>query len=315
MSFLLIDKTGFMKTLLHSGVVFILIGVVGYSCFPILVKWIQESGIQPLDIAIWRFTLAFPVIWALIFALRLPPPDEPLPRRGLILLGALLAMGALTAFIGLQYLPAGIFTLLFFSHPAMIVVINLLRGERLPLQTWLALGLVLLGIVLIVPQDDVSAGNQAALGVLLAFVNALLIALYFLLNNHLVRGNQAARRASAWTLTGTFISVWLLALLRGVSPPPDLRTWLLLIVLATFSTVMPVFLFTLAIERLGASRAAIFSTIEPVGTAVLGAVLLGERMGAIQVLGGALIVVSLVLLQVRRSRRRIPAIEAADART
>ena len=38
-------------------------------------------------------------------------------------------------------------------------------------------------------------------------------------------------------------------------------------------------------------------------------------MAVAQVLGGALIVVSLVLLQVRRTRRRVPAIEAADART
>jgi drug/metabolite transporter (DMT)-like permease len=303
-----------MKSFLSSGIPFILTGVLGYACFPILVKFISQSGIDPVDIAIWRFTFAFPAIWLLIRGLRIPAPERPLPKRGLLLLGVVMVLAALAAFFGLQYLPASVYILLFYSYPAMVALMNLLRGEHLAWQTWLALGLILVGIALTLPRSEqaLALGEQAYIGVVLAFVNAFFVALYFVMNQRLVRGNQAARRASAWTLTGAFIMMWLIALLRGVNLPPDLPTWGLLLALGLISTVMPVFLYTIGIQRLGASRAAMFSTVEPIGTTILAAIFLGERLEGSQLMGAGVILLSLLLLQMRRLGQPRPKVEAVD---
>lgn len=305
-----------MRKFLDSGIPFILTGVLGYACFPIWVKLMEPSGIHPVDIAIWRFTFAFPLIWLLIRGLRIPAPEQPLPRRGLLLLGVVMVGAALSAFFGLRYLPANIYILLFYSYPAMVALMNLLRGERLSMHRWLALGLILLGIALTMPRDQqaLMLGDEAYKGVLLAFANAFCVALYFVMNQWLVRGNQAARRASAWTLSGTFITVWCIALFRGVNLPPDRETLLLLIGLALVSTVMPVFLYTIGIQRLGASRASMFSTVEPIGTTILAAIFLGERLQELQFVGALVILVSLLLLQMRRRNRPEPVVEVADVR-
>ena len=89
-----------------------------------------------------------------------------------------------------------------------------------------------------------------------------------------------------------------------LSPDPsflaDPETWLRLLGLAIFSTVIPIFAFYAGMQKLGAARAAILSTIEPVFTLVLAFFLLNERIEAIQLIGGALILASVILLQLGR---------------
>ncbi len=65
---------------------------------------------------------------------------RPLPRFRLLLIGTLFAGEAVTALFGLDRVPAGTFSILFYSYPAMVAILEAIMGERLPLQAWLALG-------------------------------------------------------------------------------------------------------------------------------------------------------------------------------
>jgi drug/metabolite transporter (DMT)-like permease len=96
----------------------------------------------------------------------------------------------------------------------------------------------------------------------------------------------------------------------GVMIPPDVQTWGLLLALAAVSTVLPIFMFMIGIQRLGASKAAILSTVEPIGTLILATLILGETTQPVQLLGGALILSSVILLQLG-DRRADPAISPA----
>lgn len=97
----------------RQGTLFILLSVVGYSFFPIWVSAIQDSGLQPLDIAFWRFLFAVPLFWLVVAALRLPAPEKPLPRLQLLGMGTLLTVSALVAFLGLERIPASTFIVFF----------------------------------------------------------------------------------------------------------------------------------------------------------------------------------------------------------
>jgi drug/metabolite transporter (DMT)-like permease len=78
--------------------------------------------------------------------------------------------------------------------------------------------------------------------------------------------------------------------------------WGILAVLAIVSTVLPSVFFLMGLVRLGPVRTAIISTIEPFLTAVLAAVALGQGMTPPTLVGGALIVSAVALLQFRRDR-------------
>jgi drug/metabolite transporter (DMT)-like permease len=96
-----------------------------------------------------------------------------------------------------------------------------------------------------------------------------------------------------------------LALLLGADPAPAAvpgAAWAALVGFGVFSA-FAVVAFLGGARRIGAARAALVSTFEPVYTIVLATLLLGETLGPIQVLGGTLVVVGVVLAESGRTDR------------
>lgn len=292
------------RLMLRSGIPLILVGSIGYALLPVWVRWLEPSGLTPLDLTFWRYLLSVPAAWFLIILLDTPSPAKPLPRLGLLLIGLILAGTAMTAFIGLSLMPVPTYALLIYSYPAQVAFINFLLGERMSRRSWLALLCTSSGILLTLAGVAGGFASIGSVGALVAFFNAFLIALYFIVNNQVMRGHQAMQHASAWAMTGALLIILPISLLAGVAFPPDLPSWIFLIGLALTSTVMPVFLYMAGIKRLGASRAAILSTSEPVLTALLAFLLLGEIMQPLQLPGGALILASIFLLRGKETSAR-----------
>jgi drug/metabolite transporter (DMT)-like permease len=290
-----------MQRTQRDGVILIVLAVVGYSCLSIFTKKLFARGVEPLDIAFWRFAFAALIYWVLVFVRtrRSTVSPQPLPRLKLILLGSLFAGEAMVAFFGWERLSAGTFTVLFYSYPAMVAILGLFMGERLSRMAWVALALTLVGIALTAP--DFSAGFTGAnfTGVLLALIDALQVAVYFLLIGRVTRGHSDMVRISAWTVTGALIVMMILAVTQGMKLPQGV-SWLYLVAIALICTVLPVFALNAGIQKLGATRSAIIATFEPLLTAVLALIFLGEIMLPIQWLGGAVIIASVILLQLRR---------------
>jgi len=315
----------------------LLLAAAGYAFFPIFTKTIFESGrFEPLDVLFLRFLLATPITWLVIWRLRhsLPHPKSPstngeglpahltpprhsvervsdpvgqegevnrLPRLRLMGMGALFAFTAGSAFYALQRISASTFTVVLYSYPAIVALYSLLLGEQLSRRGWLALGLTLVGIILTVPEFGADFTDM--LGVGLTLLNAVIYALYIVVSGWLLRGHTALAEASAWSITGTFATMGVVSLLRGVAWPADLSQWGSLMGMAVISTVIPIFAFYAGMQRLGAARAAILSTTEPVFTLALAFLLLGERILPAQLLGAALILGSVILLQLGRAEQ------------
>jgi drug/metabolite transporter (DMT)-like permease len=109
-------------------------------------------------------------------------------------------------------------------------------------------------------------------------------------------------------VTGGFGVMLAAGALRGVALPQG-DSWLLLAALALVCTVLPVFGLNAGIRALGSTRSAIIATFEPVLTALLALVFLGELLQPLQWLGGLIIIASVIVLQIRRP----PAADAEQA--
>ena len=83
---------------------------------------------------------------------------------------------------------------------------------------------------------------------------------------------------------------------------PDFRSDELVIVI--IATVVPVATFLAGLERIGPTNAALLSTLEPAVTVVLAALLLGESLKPISLVGGSLILLAVVLLTRAELRRQ-----------
>lgn len=287
----------------RDGVILILLSVLGYSIFPLWVRALSATGLDSIEIAAWRFALAAPMVWLAVTIRGRQPLRVPLPRRGLLLSGSLMALAAVTGVAGLQLIPAAVYVLLFYCYPAIVALISALRGERLARAEWAALGLTLVGIALTMP--DLGTGLQAggnALGVVFALVNALAVAVYYVITARLLDRCDDTPRASAYGVTGALIPLLVYELATGFTLPSDAGTWLTLIGFAFFSSVLPMVTLNAGIQRLGPSRAAILSMVEPLLTLTWSFLILGDVIFPIQLVGGALILGSLMLLQLRQVR-------------
>jgi len=290
----------------REGFLWMLLAAAGFAGMPTMVKiTYSHSTLTPMDIALWRFLIAVPLSWALVHYTRrraARPRRSDAPVKHMLGMGALLSAAVLTAFFGLERMPASVYVVLFYSYPAMVLLLSLCMGDPIHRHMWLALTMALCGILLTIP-DLAGQGAGDGLGVLLALANAAVVAVYYHLSKRALHGVADLPGASAWLMQGTLLVLLLLIPLRGLQAPAAPLPWLMLLGIATLGTVLPVFAINIGIQRMGAAQASLVTTAEPPMSMIIAMILLGEVVAAQQWLGAALIIGSVILLQLRTQNR------------
>ena len=274
----------------------------------VLAKEAYAGGASVPTVLAVRFAVATLAVWAVAVAARRRGWRAPLrqpPRRalGFAVLGLLFVTNALFAYLALERLPASTTTLLVFVFPALVVLWSrLFFGEPLGRLKVACLALALAGCVLIV--DPAAAfGDGARLswpGILLAAGSALSNSWYATLAGPIGRGTPGLTVAAySLPVTAVCFGAGLVAL-GGLSSGVTAAGWLSCLAIGALAGLSIACLLA-GIGRIGPSRAAIVSTSEPAAAVVLGAVLLGESLTPIALLGGACVVAAIALLSLNRA--------------
>lgn len=292
------------------GMLLILISASGGAFIPIFIRTVYEHapGLRPTDMAVWRFLLSTPQIWIIAYLYQFKKPTQiqqpPMPISHLLLVGASFAGAVLSAMISLRYIAASLYVVLLYTYPAIIALISLFLGQRLGRRAWLAISMTLIGIIFTVP-DYSSITDSSFFGVLMALGAAFMAALYFVLVGRLVQGTEMIR-SSAWIFTGTLLALLCLVPFYGLQVPPNWQAWGGLWGISVIGTALPLIFLNIGIQAVGAPRASIIGTIEPVLAMVLAVPLLGETILMLQWLGALLIISAVIILEARPLRRTTP---------
>jgi drug/metabolite transporter (DMT)-like permease len=217
-------------------------------------------------------------------------------------LGAVYAAMTLLFFVSLRSLTAGLATIVLYTYPVFVIALSVVfLQEGITIRKAIALGLAMTGIVLIVGTNTAGA---TLVGVGFALAAAACYAVYTVGSRTLVR-TVMPRTLMAGVLVGTAISTVAYGILSGqLSVPVGEREWGIVLGLAIVGTVLPLFLFYRGVARLEASRVGIVSTAEPAVTVTLGALVLGEPVTPTVVIGGALVLGGVLLVQRRGTEQR-----------
>ncbi len=275
---------------------FVLFSACCFGSIPILITLATTSGARLVDVLTWRYLIAAALLVVVsggVHAVLAPG------RRAWTVIALAGGGQALIAFVSLSalaYIPAATLTFLFYTYPAWVAVMAAVRGtERISRSGAIALAFSLAGIALMVGMPG--AGGLHPIGALLALSSALLYAAYIPLIDRLGRGMPPAV-TSAYATAGAGAILLVVAMMQGGLA---LRFapigWVAVIILAVLSTVLAFLAFLRGLAEIGPVRTAIVSTIEPFWTALLGGIVLGQRVGPRTLLGGLLIAVAVVLLQ------------------
>lgn len=290
---------------------FALAGVMAFSFRPILIKLAYavptaNGHASPVTLIFLRMSLSLPFFAATAWWLRGQRPA--LAARdwwavcGLGFVGYYLA--SFLDFVGLQYVGAGVGRLILFLYPTLVLVLSFVFLRKAPARRELAaLLLSYAGIALVLSNRIAEPGSEHALfGALLIFASALCYAVYLVAGSEMVKRIGSMRFTAYTMVVATVPALVQFFALEGVAAL-DLpaQVWLYAIIMALFSTVLPVFLQSEALKRIGPNRFALIGAIGPVTTAAAGAVGLEEAFTALQAAGASLVIAGVLLVSLRKA--------------
>ncbi|MDX2282944.1 MAG: DMT family transporter [Bacteroidia bacterium] len=286
-----------------QGALIVLTGAIFFSTKAIFVKLAYQHGATAVPLLALRLLFAFPVYAAIAWRIR-PKGESPrMTPRDYLTVGATGITGyyfaSLFDFLGLQYVSAGIERLILFSYPTLVVLISwaVFRKPITRIQA-AALAITYAGILLVM-TGDIETGDRQALitGSLWIFACALTYAIYLVANGRLVH-RFGTLRFTAWSMLAACLCMFAHAALQldGSLWRYPWQVYLYAGLMAMLSTVIPTFMLSEGIRRVGAGPASILGAIGPVSTLVMAYVVLGESFTWMQAGGTAIVMAGILLI-------------------
>lgn len=319
-----------MPSGLALGILLTVVSAFGFGSGALFAKPVYAAGVDWHVLMSWRFLIGAVLAWLWI----LPRPAaraalRRMSRRAVLVavaLGVLYTGNSATYFAGLETVSASLAALIVYIYPAVVAVISLqvgqpLRGRR----AWVALAIALAGVGLAVGNID-EASAPPVIGLVLMVASPLIYSVWIVLAARLggedregvgreAGGGADPLVAGAIMLTATAGTYWITALAVGREVLPHQipgEAWFGMAGVGIVSTFIAVQAFYAGAHRIGAARAALVSTVEPIWTIVLASLLFGESLGPLQLVGGAMILAGVVIAQTSGGSRTASELRIAD---
>jgi drug/metabolite transporter (DMT)-like permease len=315
-----------------TGIALVLASAAGFGSGSLFAQPVYHAGVGWLVLSAWRFMFGAGLTWGwLLLSAERRRGLRSLDRRAVI---AAVALGLLylgnsgTYFAGLETVSPSLAALIVYLYPALVAVLSLRIGRRLRGQrAWLALLIALAGVALAVGGIDPAKAPPLS-GLLLIVASPVIYAVWIVLSARLsgerqeavgyaVDGGASAAAVAALMMSATAAAYWLIALgSRQAVLPAEVPSgaWFGLVGVGVFSTFVAIQTFYAGAQRVGAAQAALISTVEPIWTISLAAFLFGIALTPLQLAGGVLIIIGVLIAQTRPAVDRLsgPAVRVAD---
>jgi len=278
------------------GALLVALSAAGFGAMPIFARQAYAAGVDQYGVLFPRFVIAAALL-AGIAALRGAKLPAGRHVAMLALLGGVGYVGqSLLYYTGLHHATAGLMALLLYAYPFIVAALAaLLLREPFGLRQVVALPIAALGLIL-----TIGGGSGSPLGIVLGLGAALIYSFYILGGTRVMRQVDPLAAASivcaaaATSLGLVTLGRWATGL--PLALPHDAAGWTPVIAIALVSTVLAITMFLVGLKWLGASLTSVLSTLEPVVSVLLGALVLNEAVSALQATGGAIVLAAAIWL-------------------
>lgn len=296
------------------GYIFALLAMVSYSSTPTFTQVGYKGGIQTNTLLFARHLVSF--VFLLPTYLR-KGAFESVGRKqvpGILILSAFAVAGNIMFNYAYHYLSNMVAVSVSLSYVVFVLVIELIVGrEKFTPIRGLVIALTVVSMVIISSPGGLAgaAGAAGAAAInMKAFVVGLIASASYagqvvFINSRVMRDVPS----NIILLTG-IVPIMVVSFIWCVSTgqpllPTNGTQWFAILCLGTIGVIVARGLFSESSRIIGASTASMIDSLEPVSSAVLGYVLLGQVPTVTTAVGSALLIVSVVLLL--RERQRLEA--------
>jgi drug/metabolite transporter (DMT)-like permease len=279
------------------GVVLAAIVAVGFAMNSSLAGVAYAGGSNALSVLLMRSGVACTVLFIVLHLHRVRCALPPRKRYAAMGLGVLLGAYSYGVLGAIEYLPVALAIVTFYTYPILVALLEWLAGEE-PFRLRIAVSLTIAfgGIVLAL---DIVGAHPNLRGVSMAFLAAIAVSVMMVIS-HRVRGSGDSRPITLHMLGTAFVGFAIAALWSGHFAFPNTGTgWAGFIGAPVFYTFSIIALFEV-MSMIGPLRAALVMNVEPVVSVLLGFLLLGQRLSALQLVGVALVIGAVILVEVSR---------------
>ena len=289
-----------------GGIVICLLGAICFSAKAIFVKLAyRDTGIDAVPLLALRmiFSLPFFLVSAYIASSKVGNVRFTWGQwLNIALLGCLgYYISSLLDFIGLKYVSAGIERLILFVYPTMVLLISSIVFKiRITATQWIAVGITYAGLFLAFFGEvnlEADYDGDFLFGSMMIFGCALTYASYLVGSGRIIPAVGASKFNS---YAMSFACIAVLSHYMVTSDQSllhlDPSVYYYSASMALFSTVIPSYLISEGIKRIGPGNASIIGSVGPVSTIIQANIFLHEPVFALQIAGTILVLTGVLLI-------------------
>ena len=288
-----------------GGILICLMGAVCFSTKAIFVKLAyRDTDVDAVTLLTLRMLFSLPFFIVSAFLSSNQSTNVRFTRKQWMTVATIGCLGyyvsSLLDFLGLQYVTAGIERLILFVYPTLVLLISsTIFKTRITSWQWLALLVTYIGLTLAcLPEiQGKGAGENFWKGSLLILVCALTYAIYIVGSGRLIPV-VGASKFNSYAMSFAAVAVIIHFFLTSNSSLREQSSlvYIYSFAMAIISTVIPSYLISEGIKRVGAGNAAIVGSVGPVSTIIQAAIFLQEAIYALQLVGTGLILAGIFMV-------------------
>ena len=284
------------------------VGIVLFSAKAIMVKLAYQYKVSTLHLLLFRMLFSLPFYLIILYFLKPLAPNKVKNQDYLWLvffgfIGYYLA--SYFDFLGLQYIKASLERIILFVYPTLVLLIGrIFLKEKISRKQVIAILITYFGVIVTFGGEIQYSGDHIFLGGFLIFLSALTYASYLVGSGWLIPKFGVFRFTSYAMIVSTIcVVVHYLIFDRTSIFGYAYQVYLLGLLMAVLSTLIPSFLVSMAIKRLGASNFSIIGSIGPISTIILAYLFLDERLTWLQLLGAVIVIIGITFVSLNKSKK------------
>lgn len=289
-----------------AGIILCLVGAICFSTKAIFVKLAyRDTDVDAVSLLALRMIFSLPFFVASAAFASSRSGNVKFTTKQWIYVALIGCLGyyvsSLLDFLGLQYVSAGIERLILFIYPTLVLLMSaFIFREKIKNLQWLAVGITYVGLLMAFLGEASlphSESENFYLGSALIFACAITYAMYIVGSGRLIPSIGSAK-FNSYAMSFACIAVLLHFFVTTGTDLTHLepKVYFYSIAMAIFSTVIPSYLVTAGIKRIGSDNAAIVGSIGPVSTILQAFIFLGEPILGLQILGTVFILVGVLII-------------------
>jgi drug/metabolite transporter (DMT)-like permease len=282
------------------GYLYVALAAILFAISGTSAKFLFNDGITAFQLIQMRTTLAFTglLIW---LCLRYPTLLKISIKNLPYFIGlGMFGIGSAQFFylLAISKINVAAAILLHYTGPVFVALyVVFVQRQKLRFNITLAISGTLIGCFLVVGAYNLQLFALNRIGIIAGILAAVSFAVYSILSDY------GMRKYTPWTVL--LYGLLFTALMWNILHPPleaffhrySPVQWGWILFIGICGTIFPFGLYFEGVKRIQPTHASITATLEPISAGVIAAVFLGEVMAPLQIIGGLIVIVSIIILQ------------------